>query len=92
MIPILCVILFFILGLWILADPLPGILLLNFPEIIGRIVTALHYQFVTQPWLVNVAITIAPVTCTIAYMRLIAEMEMMLTTPLGHMPVQEEDD
>lgn len=91
MIPILCVILFFILGLWILADPLPGVLLLNFPEIIGRLVTAFHYQFVTQPWLVNIAITIAPTTCTIAYLRLIGEMEIMLNTPLGNMPIEEDD-
>lgn len=91
MIPILCVILFFILGLWILADPLPGILLLNFPEIIGRLVIALHYQFVTQAWLVTFAVTLAPTTSTIAYMRLIAEMEMMLSTPLGNMPAQEDD-
>lgn len=91
MIPILCVILFFILGLWILADPLPGILLLNFPEIIGRLVTALHYQFVTQPWLVAFAVTLAPTTSTIAYLRLIGEMELMLNTPLGNMPAQEDD-
>ena len=91
MIPILCVILFFILGLWILADPLPGILLLNFPEIIGRFVIALHYQFVTQAWLVAFAVTLAPTTSTIAYLRLIGEMELMLSTPLGNIPAQEDD-
>ena len=91
MIPILCVILFFILGLWILADPLPGILLLNFPEIIGRLVIALHYQFVTQAWLVAFVVTLAPTTSTIAYLRLIGEMELMINTPLGNMPAQEDD-
>ena len=90
MIPILCVILFFILGLWILTDPLPGVLLLNFPEIIGRLVVVFHYYFVTQSWLMNLMISIAPLTSVVVYFRLIAEMEDMQNTPLANLPLEDD--
>lgn len=90
MIPILCVILFFILGLWILTDPLPGVLLLNLPEIIGRLVVVFHYYFVTQSWLMNLMISIAPLTSVVVYFRLIAEMEDMQNTPLANLPVEDD--
>lgn len=89
MIPTLCVVLFLILGTWILLDPLPGILLLNLPEVIGRLVIALHYQFVTQEWVVNAMVTIAPRTSVLAYIHLITEIEVMYATPLGG---EEPDD
>ena len=92
MIPILCVILFFILGLWILADPLPGILILNLPEIIGRLVIAAHYTFVAQEWVVNSMVTVSPETALRAYIHLSNEIEDMYTTPLAHLPEYDDDD
>ena len=91
MIPILCVILFFVLGLWILVDPLPGILILNLPEIIGRLVVATHYLFVSQEWVVNSMVAVSPETALRAYIHLSNEIEELYTTPLTHLPFDDEE-
>ena len=92
MIPLLCVILFSILGTWILIDPLPGYLLLNFPEVVGRILIGIWFWVVTTPAIFKFHMKIIPVTTILYYADLIDEITLMAKTPLGQEPKDKEDE
>lgn len=91
MIPALCVLAFVILGTWILLDPLPSIVIVNLPEIIGRMTIVTYSWLVTTPFVVELFVRVAPMTAIVFYARLLSEMEVMASTPLAS-ELEREDD
>ena len=83
MIPAICLLIFSIVGSWMMIDPIPSYFIRNFPEIIGRFLVALHYVIATFPPFVDIFVRIAPRTALIRYFILIGEIEEMAITPLG---------
>ena len=90
--PLFYVALFALLGSWILIDPMPGYILLNFPEFIGRIAIIIYYHIVTLRPVVEVLVRVAPRWSVIYYFDLISEMEDMASTPLGGGEYEDEED
>lgn len=82
-VPLLCVLLFAIFGFWILVDEIPRIVLLNFPEIIGRLIFVGWYYIVSAYPVVFWHTRIMPVRSILFYSDLIYEVRMMGETPLG---------
>lgn len=83
MIPAICLLIFSIMGTWMMIDPLPSYFIRNFPEIIGRFLVALHYWIATYPPFVEAFVRIAPRTAMIRYFILIGEIQDMAELPLG---------
>ena len=92
MIPELCVLLLSLVGTWMLIDPVPALIILNFPEVIGRLAFALFYVFITRPPFPNVILRVFGARGYMWYMQLIMEAAIMEETPLGGWPEEEEDD
>lgn len=82
-IPYLCVVLFTILGTWILIEEYPRVILLNFPELVGRIITIIWFTIVRCGPVVNFHMRFFPYRSIFFYADLIEEMLVMSVTPLG---------
>lgn len=87
--PLFYVALFGLLGSWILIDPLPGLILLNFPEFIGRIAFVVYYNIVCCGPVVEFHVRLFPIRAILFYSDLIEEALIMSYTPLGG---DEEDE
>ena len=83
MIPTICVILFAILGSWILIDPVPGHILLNFPEFVGRLAFIVWYNIVSIQFIFNMHVRLMPIRSIIFYSDMLEEAILMSETPLG---------
>lgn len=81
--PLLCVILFSFLGFWIVVDETPGYLLLNFPEILGRLIFIGWYYVVTAYPIVFWHTRLMPIRSILFYSDMIAEVKLMGEIPLG---------
>ena len=81
--PLICVILFSFLGFWIVVDETPGILLLNFPEVVGRLIFVGWYYIVSAYPVVFWHTRFMPIKSILYYSDIIAEIRMMGETPLG---------
>ena len=92
MIPMICVLLFSLIGTWMMIDPLPGYLLLNFPELVGRLTLGVIYNIVTLPPVIELFVRIAPQRSLLFYMRFMMEMQIMLNTPLGVDPLDVDPE
>ena len=91
MIPLLCVILFAIIGTWILIDPTPSLIILNFPEFIGRLAIGVWFWIVTIPAIFQFHVKLIPITSIIYYANLFDEVLIMGRTPLGKEPEELDD-
>ena len=83
MIPYITVIVFALLGLWIISDEYPRIVLLNFPELIGRLVFVGFFLVVRTRWVIESHVHFMPIKSILFYSDLIAEMNLMSEIPLG---------
>lgn len=83
MIPYITVIIFALLGLWIINDEYPRIVLLNFPELIGRLLFVGFFLVVRTRWVIESHVHFMPIKSIIFYSDLIAEMNLMSEIPLG---------
>ena len=90
-IPYLCVVLFTIFGTWVMIDPVPGHILLNFPEFLGRILTIIWFTIVRSGPVVQFHMRLMPITSILYYADLIEEMLIMAETPLGG-PIKGVDE
>ena len=85
-IPYLCVVLFTIFGTWVMIDPVPGHILLNFPEFLGRILTIIWFTIVRTGPVVHFHMRLMPITSILYYSKndyVIEEMLVMAETPRG---------
>ena len=87
-IPFLCVILFSILGTWLLLEPAVAYYIIHFPELVGRITFIVFFQIVTHPFVLEFHIRFFPIRSVLFYADLIDEVQIMSVTPLGG----EQDD
>lgn len=83
MIPILCVLIFSIVGTWMMIDPLPSALILNFPEVVGRVTFVLWYRIVTSRIIFNTHARLMPIMTIFYYTDLVLEAKIMSETPIG---------
>ena len=83
MIPMLCVLIFSIVGTWMMIDPLPGDIILHFPELVGRLTFMLWYRIVATRFVFNIHTKIMPVRSIMYYADLIDEAKLMAETPIG---------
>ena len=83
MIPYITVIVFALLGLWIISDEYPRIVLLNFPELIGRLLFVGFFLVVRTRWVIESHVHFMPIKSILFYSDLIAEMNLMSEIPLG---------
>ena len=97
MIPAICLLLFSLIGTWMMIDPLPGYIILNFPEFVGRIVMFLWFTVVRSRYVFDFHMWMMPVKSILFYSYLLEEMETMARVPLGmgpetYDPSEWEDD
>lgn len=81
--PLVYVALFGVLGLWILIDPMPGYILLNFPEVVGRVAFFVYYNVVVSKIVFAFHVRFFPIRSVIFYSDLLEEAILMANTPLG---------
>lgn len=81
--PLICVILFSFLGFWIVVDETPGFFLLNFPELVGRLLFVGWYYIVSAYPVVFWHTRFMPIRSILFYSDLIAEIKLMAEIPLG---------
>ena len=89
---LICLLLFSLIGTWMMFDPLPGFLIRNFPELIGRIVFVIYYNIVTIPAIIYFTVYRWPETMSVFYTNLVNEAIVMGETPLGGEKFDGDDD
>jgi hypothetical protein len=87
--PLFYVALFAILGSWVVIDPMPGFILLNFPEFVGRVAFIVYYHICTTPAILEFHLKIFPIRSILFYSEMLEEAKLMESTPLGG---QEDDN
>ncbi len=89
---LICLLLFSLIGTWMLFDPLPGMIIRNFPEIVGRITFVIYYNIVTIPAIVSFTVYRWPQTMMPFYFDLVDEAMIMGITPLGNEISEDDED
>ncbi len=87
-IPFICVLIFSIIGTWMLLEPVVAYYIIHFPELVGRISFIVFFQIVTHPIILNFHIRFFPIRSVFFYADLLDEAKLMQEIPLGG----EEDD
>ena len=87
-IPFICVLLFSIIGTWMLLEPSVAYYIIYFPELVGRVVLILFFHIVTNPSVLEFHIRFFPIRSVFFYADLLDEVQLMAETPLGG----EEDE
>lgn len=83
LIPFICVLLFSIIGTWLLLEPAVAYYIIYFPELVGRITFVVFFQIVTHPIILNFHLRFFPIRSIFFYSGLLDEVHIMSITPLG---------